>query len=114
MESMEENHLLEILDPRILKEGRREEMIAIAHLARRWLNLNEKKRPTMKDVLVELEGIRMSQGGSTIHQHYEQVEYNTTDLTEAWDVASTSTGTFLDSGSGTALSFDIQPLLHTK
>ncbi|CAL5412846.1 unnamed protein product [Camellia sinensis] len=114
MESMEENHLLEILDPRILKEGRREEMIAVAHLARRWLNLNEKKRPTMKDVLVELEGIRMSQGGSTIHQHYEQVEYNTTDLTEAWDVASTSTGTFLDSGSSTALSFDIQPLLHTK
>ncbi|KAI8011078.1 putative wall-associated receptor kinase-like 11 [Camellia lanceoleosa] len=114
MESMEENHLLEILDPRILKEGRREEMIAVAHLARRCLNLNGKKRPTMKDVLVELEGIRMSQGGPTAHQHYEEVEYNTTDFTEAWDVASTSTGTFLDSGSGTALSFDIQPLLHTK
>ncbi|CAL5410757.1 unnamed protein product [Camellia sinensis] len=114
MESMEENHLLEILDPRILKEGRREEMIVVAHLARRCLNLNGKKRPTMKDVLVELEGIRMSQGGPTIHQHYEEVEYNTTDLTEAWDVASTSTWTFLDSGSGTALSFDIQPLLHTK
>ncbi|KAL7219489.1 hypothetical protein ACSBR2_012525 [Camellia fascicularis] len=114
MESMEENHLLEILDPWILKEGQREEMIAVAHLARRCLNLNGKKRPTMKDVLVELEGIRMSQGGPTTHQHYEEVEYNTTDLTEAWDVASTSTGTFLDSGSGTALSFDIQPLLHTK
>ncbi|KAI8011989.1 Wall-associated receptor kinase-like 2 [Camellia lanceoleosa] len=114
MESMEENHLLEILDPRILKEGRREEMIAVAHLARRCLNLNGKKRPTMKDVLVELEGIRMSQGGPTAHQHYEEVEYNTTDFTETWDVASTSTGTFLDSGSGTALSFDIQPLLHTK
>ncbi|CAL5346690.1 unnamed protein product [Camellia sinensis] len=114
MESMEENHLLEILDPRILKEGQREEMIAVAHLARRCLNLNGKKRPTMKDVLVELEGIRMSQGGPAIHQHYEEVECNTTDLTEAWDVASTSTGTFLDSGSGTALSFDIQPLLHTK
>ncbi|KAI8010712.1 Wall-associated receptor kinase-like 2 [Camellia lanceoleosa] len=113
MESMEENHLLEILDPWILKEGWREEMIVVAHLARRCLNLNGKKRPTMKDVLVELEGIRMSQGGPTTHQHYE-VEYNTTDLTEAWDVASTSTGTFLDSGSGIALSFDIQPLLHTK
>ncbi|KAI7999612.1 Wall-associated receptor kinase-like 2 [Camellia lanceoleosa] len=94
MESMEENHLLEILDPRILKEGRREEMIAVAYLARRCLNLNGKKRPTMKDVLVELEGIRMSQGGPTIHQNYEEVEYNTTDLTEAWDVASTSTETF--------------------
>ncbi|THG07378.1 hypothetical protein TEA_000378 [Camellia sinensis var. sinensis] len=114
MESIEENHLLEILDPRILKEDRREEMIDVAHLARRCLNLNGKKRPTMKDVSVEFEGIRMSQGGPTSHQHYEEVEYNTTDLTEAWDVASTSTWTFLDSGSGTTLSFDIQPLLHTK
>ncbi|CAL5345078.1 unnamed protein product [Camellia sinensis] len=73
MESMEENCLLEILDPRILKEGRREEMIAVAHLARRCLNLNGKKRPTMKDVAVELEGIRMSQGSSTIHQHYKKL-----------------------------------------
>ncbi|GMP30721.1 hypothetical protein CsSME_00005254 [Camellia sinensis var. sinensis] len=113
MESMEENCLLEILDPRILKDGRREEMIAVAHLAKRCLNLNGKKRPTMKDVIVELEGIRMSQGSSTIHQHYEEVEYNTTDLTRALDVASTTTGTFLDSGSGTALSFDVRPLLHT-
>ncbi|GMP74488.1 hypothetical protein CsSME_00031893 [Camellia sinensis var. sinensis] len=73
MESMEENCLLEILDLRILKEGRREEMIAVAHLARRCLNLNGKKRPTMKDVAVELEGIRMSQGSSTIHQHYKKL-----------------------------------------
>ncbi|CAL5372256.1 unnamed protein product [Camellia sinensis] len=113
MELMEENCLLEILDPRILKDGRIEEMIAVAHLAKRCLNLNGKKRPTMKDVTVELEGIRMSQGSSTIHQHYEEVEYNTTDLTRALDVASTTTGTFLDSGSGTALSFDVRPLLHT-
>ncbi|GMP74490.1 hypothetical protein CsSME_00031895 [Camellia sinensis var. sinensis] len=113
MESIEENCLLEILDPQILKEGRREEMIAVAHLAKRCLNLNGKKRPTMKDVAVELEGIRMSQGSSAIHQHYEEVEYDTTDLIEAWDAASTSTGTFLDSGSGTTLSFDVQPLLHT-
>ncbi|GMP41141.1 hypothetical protein CsSME_00011338 [Camellia sinensis var. sinensis] len=113
MESIEENCLLEILDPRILKEGRREEMIAVAHLAKKCLNLNGKKRPTMKDVAVELEGIRMSQGSSTIHQHYEEVEYNSTDLTRALDVASTTTGSFLDSGSGTASSFDVQPLLHT-
>ncbi|CAL5379888.1 unnamed protein product [Camellia sinensis] len=77
MESMEENRLLEILDPRTLKEGQKEEMIVVAHLARRCLNLNGKKRPTMKDVAVELEGIRMSHGSSTIHQHYEEVEHNT-------------------------------------
>ncbi|THG14890.1 putative wall-associated receptor kinase-like 16 [Camellia sinensis] len=112
MESMQENRLLEILDPRILKEGRKEEMIAVAHVARRCLNLNGKKRPTMKDVAVELDGIRMSHGSLTIHQHYEEVEYNTIDLIEAWEVASTSTGTFLDSS--TASTFEMQSLLHNK
>ncbi|CAL5412850.1 unnamed protein product [Camellia sinensis] len=67
MESMEENCLLEILDPRIVKDGRTEEIIVVAHLAKRCLNLNGKKRPTMKDIAVELEGIRMSQESSTIH-----------------------------------------------
>ncbi|KAL7204794.1 hypothetical protein ACSBR2_017828 [Camellia fascicularis] len=67
MESMQENRLLEILDLRILKEGQREEIINVAHLARRCLNLNGKKRPTMKDVVIELEGIRISQRSSTIH-----------------------------------------------
>ncbi|KAL7212970.1 hypothetical protein ACSBR2_015632 [Camellia fascicularis] len=112
MQSIEENCLLEILDPQILKEGRREETIDVAHLARRCLNLNGKKRPTMKDVAVELEGIRMSHGSSTIHQHYEDVEYNATDLTEAWDVASTMTGTFSDSS--IASTFEVQSLLHNK
>ncbi|CAL5381650.1 unnamed protein product [Camellia sinensis] len=67
MESMEEDCLLEILDPQILKDSRREEMIVVAHLARTCLNLNGRNMPAMKDVAVELEGIRMSQGSSTIH-----------------------------------------------
>ncbi|GMP71092.1 hypothetical protein CsSME_00029640 [Camellia sinensis var. sinensis] len=67
MESMEENCLLEILDPRIVKNGQTKEMIVVAYLAKRCLNLNGKKRPTMKDIAVELEGIRMSQESSTIH-----------------------------------------------
>ena len=66
----------------------------------------------MEDVVVELEGIRMSHGSPTIHQHYEEVEYNATDLIGAWDVASTSTGTFLDSS--TASTFEVQSLLHNK
>ncbi|KAL7212976.1 hypothetical protein ACSBR2_015638 [Camellia fascicularis] len=87
-------------------------MIVVAHLARRCLNLNRKKWPIMKDVAVELEGIRMSHGSSTIHQHYEELEYNATDLIKAWDVASTSTGTFLDNNR--ASTFEMQSLLHNK
>ncbi|KAL0430225.1 UNVERIFIED_CONTAM: Wall-associated receptor kinase-like 8 [Sesamum radiatum] len=59
LHSMEEDHLFDILDPRVLKEGRREEVAAIAELARRCLHLNGKKRPTMKEVAVELEGIQL-------------------------------------------------------
>ncbi|CAL5330472.1 unnamed protein product [Camellia sinensis] len=113
LQSMEENCLLDILDPKILKDGRREEIMVVAHLANRCLNLNGKKRPTMKEVAVELEGIKMSQGGMT-QQNYVEVEYNKTDLTEAWEIASMSTGTFFDSGTSTTLPFDVQPLLLNK
>ncbi|KAL7204862.1 hypothetical protein ACSBR2_017887 [Camellia fascicularis] len=113
IQSMEENRLLDILDPKILKDGRREEIMVVAHLANRCLNLNGKKRPTMKEVAVELEGIKMSQGGMT-QENYVEVEYNKIDLTEAWEIASMSTGTFSGSGTSTTLPFDVQPLLLNK
>ncbi|GFY86386.1 hypothetical protein Acr_05g0000250 [Actinidia rufa] len=74
-------------------------MIAVAHLGKRCLNLNGKKRPTMREVAIELEGIKMSQGVSTTEQNYqEEFEYSTTDLSEVWGIASTSTTvSFLDS-----------------
>ncbi|KAK6157619.1 hypothetical protein DH2020_011867 [Rehmannia glutinosa] len=59
LHSMEENLLFEIVDPRVLTEGSKEEIVAVAELARRCLHLNGKRRPTMKEVAVELEGIQM-------------------------------------------------------
>ncbi|KAK6134259.1 hypothetical protein DH2020_031995 [Rehmannia glutinosa] len=59
LHSMEENQLFEILDPRVLREGSKEEIVGVAELSRRCLNLNGKRRPTMKEVSVELEGIQM-------------------------------------------------------
>ncbi|GFQ06886.1 wall-associated receptor kinase-like 8 [Phtheirospermum japonicum] len=61
---MEENKLFEILDPRVLREGSKEEIEVVAELSRRCLHLNGKKRPTMKEVAVELEGIQMMKEGS--------------------------------------------------
>ncbi|KAI3444469.1 hypothetical protein Pfo_001134 [Paulownia fortunei] len=54
LHSMEENHLFGIVDPRV----------AMAELARRFLHLNGNRRPTMKEVAVELEGVRMLMEGS--------------------------------------------------
>ncbi|KAF5467854.1 hypothetical protein F2P56_012066, partial [Juglans regia] len=59
--SMEENNLFHILDERILKEAVKEELITVANLAKRCLNLDGKKRPSMKEVSMELEVVQISQ-----------------------------------------------------
>ena len=61
LHSMEEHSLFEILDARVLREGRRDEIIVVAHLARRLLHLNGKRRPTMKEVSAELDTIKKAE-----------------------------------------------------
>ncbi|OMP04783.1 hypothetical protein COLO4_09304 [Corchorus olitorius] len=53
--SMNENSLLDILDPRVKHDSPEKEITAVAKLAKRCLNLNGKKRPTIKQVAAELE-----------------------------------------------------------
>ncbi|KAF5467869.1 hypothetical protein F2P56_012080, partial [Juglans regia] len=64
--SMEENNLFHILDERILKEAVKEELITVANLAKRCLNLDGKKRPSMKEVSMELEAVQISQKVSSL------------------------------------------------
>ncbi|KAK2994956.1 hypothetical protein RJ640_027860 [Escallonia rubra] len=72
--SEEENRLFEIFDPRVLKEGTKEELMAVANLARRCLNLSGKNRPTMKEVATELEGIgRSNNQSSTVQSNFQEV-----------------------------------------
>ncbi|KAE8076187.1 hypothetical protein FH972_014851 [Carpinus fangiana] len=56
-------------------EGKKEEIIAVANLAKRCLDLNGKKRPTMKEVAMELETIQMLQKAHNFEQNYEELEY---------------------------------------
>ncbi|KAM7478162.1 hypothetical protein LguiA_026375 [Lonicera macranthoides] len=102
LQEMEENCIFDIIDERVRKESRKEEIIGVANLARRCLNLSRKKRPTMKEVAMALEAIKMSNGVSTIQQHYEDVEYKIKEFPESWEIGSTSTSTE---------HIDIQPLL---
>ncbi|KAF7842365.1 wall-associated receptor kinase-like 10 [Senna tora] len=55
---MEEDRLCEILDKRIVEEGNRDDIMAVGNLAWRCLELNGRKRPTMKEVTMELQGIQ--------------------------------------------------------
>ncbi|XP_058111311.1 wall-associated receptor kinase 2-like [Magnolia sinica] len=58
LSSMKENRLFEILEERVRDEGEEEQLIAVAQLAKRCLKLKGEERPTMKEVVVELEGLR--------------------------------------------------------
>lgn len=56
--SMKENKLFQILEARVVREGSLEQLQAVAQLVKRCLNLNGEDRPTMKEVAMELEGLR--------------------------------------------------------
>ncbi|KAJ0693925.1 putative protein kinase RLK-Pelle-WAK family [Helianthus annuus] len=60
MLAMEDMRVMSIFDATVIKEGTRNELLEVANLAMRCLNLNGKNRPTMKEVATELETIRMS------------------------------------------------------
>ncbi|KAK2664907.1 hypothetical protein Ddye_003481 [Dipteronia dyeriana] len=95
IDSMEENSLHEILDNQVLSSGKKEEIMAVANIAKRCLNLKGRKRPTMKEIAMELEGIRALQKGCIVQKNYEEIEYVRSEIIEAWDVISTSTGSTL-------------------
>lgn len=59
--SVEEDKLFDVLDPRIVEQCDQEEVMVVASVAKRCLNLNGKQRPTMKEVIMELEGIQFPQ-----------------------------------------------------
>ncbi|XP_021860593.1 wall-associated receptor kinase-like 8 [Spinacia oleracea] len=54
---MEDSRLFDIIDSQIVKKDLKEEFLTIANLAKRCLNLDGKKRPTMKEVLLEIETV---------------------------------------------------------
>ncbi|KAK7840980.1 putative wall-associated receptor kinase-like 13 [Quercus suber] len=95
---MEENNLFDIIDDRVMKDAKQEEIIAVANLAKMCLNLNRKERPTMKEVAKQLEVIQTLQKTPNIQQNYEEIEYVRTEMHEQWDDVSTSTMSGADSG----------------
>ncbi|KAI5339820.1 hypothetical protein L3X38_019092 [Prunus dulcis] len=89
---MEENRLFDILDAQVMKDGGKDEIVAVANLAKRCLNLKGKKRPTMKQVAVELEGIQQPVKASDMQQTFANVEYVRCEITEHGDIVSASKG----------------------
>ncbi|KAM7478150.1 hypothetical protein LguiA_026363 [Lonicera macranthoides] len=73
--ALKQNRLFQILEHRILEEGTLEQLQAIAKLVKRCLNLNGQDRPTMKEVAMELEGLRkFTKHPWGIQQSHEETE----------------------------------------
>ncbi|KAJ1414376.1 Wall-associated receptor kinase, galacturonan-binding domain [Sesbania bispinosa] len=90
VQCLEENSLFDIIDKRIMKEGEKEHIFAVANLANRCLELNGKKRPTMKEVTLELEGIRGLNKKSDVQQDHEEIELVGIEDHQPWTGYSTS------------------------
>ncbi|KAJ1414374.1 Wall-associated receptor kinase, galacturonan-binding domain [Sesbania bispinosa] len=88
--SIEENRLFDIIDKRVMKEAEKEHIIAVANLANRCLELNGKKRPTMKEVTFELEAVRELNRKFDAHQNHEEIELARIEDYQPWARYSTS------------------------
>ncbi|KAK7829571.1 wall-associated receptor kinase-like 1 [Quercus suber] len=55
------NNLFDIIDARVMKDAKQEEIIVVANLAKMCLNMKGKKRPTMKEVAMQLEAVQTLQ-----------------------------------------------------
>ncbi|KAK9199496.1 hypothetical protein WN944_014687 [Citrus x changshan-huyou] len=109
LRAMREDRLFEILDAQILKEGGKDEFKMVAKLAKRCLNLNGKKRPTMREVGIELTGIRGCNGASNIvHQGcFEEIHCVDGGIAETSEIY----GSVAQSISESTISKDADPLI---
>ncbi|KAI5446743.1 hypothetical protein KIW84_014548 [Lathyrus oleraceus] len=90
VQCIEENMLFDIIDKRVIKGGEKEHIIAVANLAYRCLEINGRKRPTMKEVTLELEGTRGFNKKLNAHQNYEENEFSGIEEYQPWDGFSAS------------------------
>ncbi|KAK6152531.1 hypothetical protein DH2020_015166 [Rehmannia glutinosa] len=67
--SLKENSLFQIIDHRVLREGSLEQIRTVGELVNRCLKLHGEERPTMKEVVMELEGLRKFSRHSWIVQN---------------------------------------------
>ncbi|XP_057801208.1 wall-associated receptor kinase 2-like [Salvia miltiorrhiza] len=72
--ALKEDRLFQIVDPRVLREGSMKQIQEVAELVKRCLKMNSENRPTMKEVAMELEGLRkLSKHPWTQQQAEEEV-----------------------------------------
>ncbi|XP_058723637.1 putative wall-associated receptor kinase-like 16 [Vicia villosa] len=97
VQCMEENMLFDVIDKRITEGGEKEHIIVVANLAFRCLEMNGRKRPTMKEVTLELEGIMGLNKKLNAQQNHEEIEFSGIEQYQHYDGFSTSNSLPIDS-----------------
>ncbi|KMT14778.1 hypothetical protein BVRB_4g075430 [Beta vulgaris subsp. vulgaris] len=112
----EENScLLDIIDSQVLQEGLEQQIHTIGSLAKRCLSLDGKKRPTMKEVLQEIEvvlALHLPYKNEANEQKLVQVSDVTNNKSLYYDGVSSS-GTFYTEGSSLSSS-EVSLLFSTR
>jgi len=111
---MEENIIFYNVDAQIKEHCPMEDVIGVANIAKRCLNLNGKKRPTMKQVTSELERIIQLSQKKDVQQNNEEAESITAEVISAWDDASTSIICSSFQVDQALSSSDVEPLVPFK
>ena len=83
--------------------------MTISNLAKRCLHSKGKKRPTMIEVMMEMEGVQKI---LPVQPNYEEFEYVRNEEMGLWNDVSISTNSCLESS--TTSSSDVLPLLSIK
>ncbi|RZC67894.1 hypothetical protein C5167_011590 [Papaver somniferum] len=71
----ERNDLFKVIEPRIANKGKREQVIVVAELAMRCLNLKGSERPTMKEVFSELESLSKVESHDSSRVHNQRYSF---------------------------------------
>jgi len=84
--SMKENRLFQILEHRVVREGSLEQLQTFAELVRRCLRMKGEERPTMKEVAMELEGLRKFTKHPWANHHQQYHEETMSLMSESSDL----------------------------
>ncbi|KAG7579328.1 Protein kinase domain, partial [Arabidopsis thaliana x Arabidopsis arenosa] len=116
--TMKENTLFDIIDPRIRDGCKLNQVAAAAKIARKCLNLKGRKRPSMREVSMELEKIRSSSGDMQpdeyVSENEEEREEGVVEVNikvESWNNVAVTAPTYqCNNAASSSLWSDVEPL----
>jgi len=95
LSSLKDDRLFEVLENRIVEGGNEEQIKEVVELAKRCLRVKGDERPTMKEVAMELEGIRKTETHSwvSVQSNLEEAEHLLGETSHAYEQGGRSSKT---------------------